>query len=100
MNDLEIAFTGTVVEWRGPAPFYFVPVPEEQAAGIAEVAMMATYGWGCVPVQGRVAGHAFTTSLIPRNGGYFVPLKVAIRKATGIDVDDVVKIELTIRVAT
>ncbi|PBC70117.1 uncharacterized protein DUF1905 [Streptomyces sp. TLI_235] len=40
---MDLVFTGRVIEWRGPSPFYFVPVPQEQSADIREVASQATH---------------------------------------------------------
>jgi hypothetical protein len=94
---MELVFAGRVVEWRGPAPYYFVPVPDEQSADIGEVAAMATYGWGVIPVEARIGGTAFTTSLFPKDGGYLLPLKVAVRKPQGITVGDDVTVEMTVR---
>ncbi|SDN10314.1 DUF1905 domain-containing protein [Streptomyces wuyuanensis] len=94
---MELVFAGRVVEWRGPAPYYFVPVPDEQSADIGEVAAMATYGWGVIPVGCRIGGTAFTTSLFPKDGGYLLPLKVAVRKPQGISVGDDVTVEMTVR---
>ncbi|MEU6706221.1 DUF1905 domain-containing protein [Streptomyces wuyuanensis] len=94
---MELVFVGRVVEWRGPAPYYFVPVPDEQSADIGEVAAMATYGWGVIPVEARIGGTAFTTSLFPKDGGYLLPLKVAVRKPQGISVGDDVTVEMTVR---
>jgi len=34
MGDLEFEFTATVIEWRGPAPFYYAVVPREESAAI------------------------------------------------------------------
>ncbi len=51
---MQLVFTGQVIEWRGPAPYYFVPVPDEESADIHEVAAVATYGWGVVPVEARI----------------------------------------------
>ena len=31
---MEFRFEGEIVEWRGPAPFYFVPLPDDVAAEI------------------------------------------------------------------
>lgn len=50
-----------------------------------------------VPVAASVRGTAFTTSLIPKGGGYLVPLKDAVRAAEGLGVDDVVTVRLRIR---
>jgi len=94
---MDLVFTGRVIEWRGPAPYYFVPVPDEEAAAIQEVAAMATYGWGVIPVRARIGEVAFTTSLFPKNGGYLLPLKDAVRKPHGLTKDDDVTVEMTVR---
>ena len=39
----------------------------------------------------------FTTSLFPKDGGYLLPLKDAVRKPSGINVGDEVTVEMTIR---
>jgi hypothetical protein len=94
---VDLAFTGTVIEWRGPAPYYFVPVPGDESADIRDVAAMATYGWGVIPVQARIGGTVFETSLFPKDGGYLLPLKDAVRKPRGITTGDRVTVEMTIR---
>jgi len=60
---VKLVFVGRVIEWRGPAPYYFVPVPDEESAEIHEVAAMAMYGWGVIPVEARTSEVAFETSL-------------------------------------
>lgn len=60
---MRLVFSGLVIEWRGPAPYYFVPVPEQESADIREVAAMATYGWGVIPVEARIGEVTFETSL-------------------------------------
>ncbi|MFF2128862.1 DUF1905 domain-containing protein [Streptomyces olivochromogenes] len=60
-------FSGRVIEWRGPSPYYFVRVPDEESADIREVAALATYGWGVIPVEARIGEIAFQTSLFPRS---------------------------------
>ncbi len=93
---MELAFDGPVLEWRGPSPYFFVEIPEPVCADIAEVAAMATYGWGVIPVEATIRGRTFTTSLFPKNGGYLLPLKVAVRKPLGLDEGDVVAVEMAI----
>ncbi|MEU6444125.1 DUF1905 domain-containing protein [Streptomyces sp. NPDC047046] len=46
----------------------------------------------------RLAGTAFTTSLVPRAGGYLLPLKKAVRTPHAIGPGDEVTVELTVRV--
>jgi hypothetical protein len=94
---VELVFTGRVIEWRGPSPYYFVPVPDEESADIREVAAMTTYGWGMIPVEARIGEVAFETSLFPKDGGYLLPLKHAVRKPQGLSAGDEVTVEMTVR---
>ena len=95
---MELEFTGPVFEWRGPAPYHFVAVPEDDAAIIQETAAALTYGWGMIPGTLRIGGTTWTTSLWPKDGSYVVPLKDKIRRAEGIELDDVVTVTLTLDV--
>ena len=94
---MRFSFDATVIEWRGPAPFYFAPTDERVSAEIASMAGQLTYGWGCIPVNVTIGGTTFYTALIPREGSYFVPLKVAVRKAEGIELGERVAVELNLR---
>jgi hypothetical protein len=94
---VDLRFTGQVIEWRGPSPYYFVPVPDPESADIREVAAIATYGWGVVPVEARIGEVAFATSLFPKDGGYLLPLKDAVRKPHDLSAGDDVTIEITVR---
>ena len=94
---MNFVFAGRVVEWRGPSPYYFVPLPEQDCADIREVAAMASYGWGVIPVQARIGEIAFETSLFPKDGGYLLPLKDAVRRPRGLSAGDRVTVEMAIR---
>ncbi len=91
---MELEFSGGVFEWRGPAPFYFVMVPEEEGAEIQATAALVTYGWGMIPVNARIGSTKFSTSLFAKDGSYVVPLKVSVRSAESINVGDVVTVRL------
>jgi hypothetical protein len=95
---MELEFVGRVIEWRGPSPYYFVPVPDDESAEIREVAAMATYGWGVIPVEAQIGETVFETSLFPKDGGYLLPLKDAVRKPEEISAGDEVAVELTVRI--
>jgi hypothetical protein len=99
-DGMDLAFVGKVIEWRGPAPYYFVPVPEEESADIREVAAMATYGWGVIPVEAHVAEIVFETSLFPKDGGYLLPLKDAVRRPAGLSAGDEVSVRMTIHLTS
>ena len=92
---MDFEFEGPVVEWRGPAPFYFVRIPEEESADIKFAAKGLEY-WGQVPVVVHVDGIEFETALFPKEGRYLIPLKDAVRKAAGIEVDQVLAVGLNV----
>lgn len=93
---MRLRFTGTIWYWRGPAPFHFVSVPAAEAAMIAEVAPVVTYGWGMIPASVTIGRTTVTTSLWPKDGGYVVPVKKALQDAERLDVDDEVEVTLEI----
>ena len=90
--------SGEIIHWRGPAPFHFVTVPDEQSAAIEAVSSMVTYGWGAIPVAARVGETEFTTSLFPRGERYLVPINVAVRRAERLDLGDEVTVRLRLDV--
>ena len=94
MRPMDLEFSGEIIHWRGPAPFHFVTVPEEQSAAIEAVSPIVTYGWGAIPVQARVGRTEFTTSLFPKGELYLVPLKVAVRRAEQLALGDTVTVRL------
>ena len=94
---MEFNFAGRVIEWRGPSPYYYLPVPEEESADIREVAAMATYGWGVIPVVARIGDLEFETSLFPKDGGYLLPLKDAVRKPQQITDGDEITVAMSLR---
>ncbi|OAH13043.1 DUF1905 domain-containing protein [Streptomyces jeddahensis] len=95
----ELVFAGQVIEWRGLSPYYFVPVPDEESADLREVAAMATYGWGMIPVLARIGEVAFETSLFPKDGGYLLPVKDAVRRPQGLSAGDDVTVAMTVRLS-
>jgi hypothetical protein len=95
---MKLNFAGDMFEWRGPSPFYFVRVPDVEAARIVEVASMVTYGWGVIPVTVTIGSSTVTTSLFPKDGGYLVPIKNSVRLPEKLSVGDLVNVTLSIAV--
>ena len=93
---LELEFSGEVVYWRGPSPFHFVAIPEEECRDIEGVSSLVTYGWGVIPVRAQLGAMIWTTSLFPRKGRYFLPVRDAVRKAEEIEVGETVRVRLVI----
>ena len=93
---MDLEFSGEIWFWRGPSPFHFVTVPEEESQDIEAISGEVTYGWGCIPVTARVGKTKFTTSLFPKDGGYIVPIKAAVRKSEKLELGDTVDVRLTL----
>ena len=95
---MELEFSGPIWIWRGPAPYHFVTVPDEESRALAFVAPIVSYGWGMVPVTVHLGRTTWTTSLWPKDGGYVVPLKDAVRSAEDLAAGDVATLRLVIDV--
>ncbi|WP_296605680.1 DUF1905 domain-containing protein [Nocardioides sp.] len=95
---MELEFAGVIWEWRGPAPYHFVSVPEDECDQLAETAAAVTYGWGMIPVAVQVGATRWTTSLWPKDGGYVVPLKDKVRRAEELELGQEIRVRLTVDV--
>ena len=93
---MEVSFRGLVWEWRGPAPYHFVSIPPEHVDVIDDLAPAVTYGWGMVPVEVRLGGTSWRTSLYPKDGGYVLPLRDSVRGREDVELGDLVSVKLTI----
>jgi hypothetical protein len=47
-------------------------------------------------VEAWIGSRRFTTSLFPKDGAYLLPLKVAIREATGVKLGDRVPVRMAL----
>ena len=95
---MDLEFSGELWFWRGPAPWHFVTVPDEQCGALEAASALVTYGWGMIPVAARINRTGWTTSLWPKDGRYIVPVKAWVRKAEGLELDDVVTVRLDLDV--
>ena len=94
---MEIEFSGKIIFWRGPAPWFFVTVPAKHSRAIKAISNIVTYGWGVIPVHVRIGKTGYTTSLFPKDGRYLVPIKASVRKAEDLDKGDKITVRLEIR---
>jgi hypothetical protein len=90
---VELEFDGPIFHWRGPAPHHFVAVPEAESELLQEFSHLS-YGWGCLPVRGRIGATEFDTSLMPKDGLFLLPVKVAVRRAENLELGDRVTVRL------
>jgi hypothetical protein len=94
---MQIEFNGTIWFWKGPAPWYFVTVPEQPFHELKAISGFVTYGWGMIPVQVRIGQTVWKTSLFPKNGSYIVPINASVRKAEKLAEGDEVTVRLDVR---
>ncbi len=91
---MQVSFTGQIIEWRGPAPFYWVPLPEAESQEIKQIASLLSYGWGVIPVTVQLKSKSWTTSLMPQNGQYLVPIRNDVRLPLKLQLGESVEINL------
>ena len=91
---MKLKFSGSVIEWRGPAPFYFVPVPQAESDQIKALSKLISYGWGVMPITVTLGATTWTTSLFPKDGRYLLPIKNDIRFGENLATGDLVEVTL------
>lgn len=89
-------FSGEIWYWKGPAPWYFITVPEQECADLQATSAFLSYGWGMIPVTVRIGETEWKTSLFPKDGSYVVPLKARVRTAEGLQEGDTVTVGLAV----
>ena len=93
---MELEFSGEMWFWRGPSPWHFVTVPDEQCGPLEATSASVSYGWGMIPVTATIGRTRWTTSLFPKDGRYVVPVKTWVRTAEGLEVGDLVTVRLAV----
>jgi Domain of unknown function (DUF1905) len=89
-------FSAELFEWRGPAPFYWLCVPEDSCEYVRAEAIEATYGWGAIPVRARLGNTEWETSLLPKDGGYVLPVKKVVRLRECVGDGDTVTVAMSV----
>ncbi|AWS44150.1 DUF1905 domain-containing protein [Streptosporangium sp. 'caverna'] len=95
---MNLEFSGEMWFWKGPAPWHFITVPDEECGELETASRLVTYGWGMIPVTAQIAGTTWKTSLFPKDGRYVVPVKAWVRKDEGLELGDMVKVRLAVDV--
>jgi hypothetical protein len=93
---MQIEFDAKIWYWRGPAPWFFVTVPDKQCDDLRAISGFVTYGWGMIPARVRIGKTEWTTSLFPKNRSYIVPIKASVRNAEDLEEGDNVTLQLEV----
>ena len=91
---MEFGFSGPIWWWRGPSPWHFVTIPLAESAEIKARAAEFTFGWGMIPGTVTIGSTTWYTAFFERDGAYVIPIKQAIRRAEGVELDDVVTVRV------
>ncbi|QGN59034.1 DUF1905 domain-containing protein [Nostocoides sp. HKS02] len=95
---MDLEFTGEIWFWKGPSPWHFITVPDDECGALEAVASRVSYGWGMIPVTAQIGQTRWKTSLFPKDGAYVVPVRVAAQRAERLELGDVVSVRLTVEV--
>lgn len=89
VNPPELHFSGALAHPAMPASWTVVAVPESKTA----------FGTGrTVKVDGTIDGHTFAATLMPDGqGGHFLSLNAAMRKAVSKQIGDIVDVHIAKR---
>jgi len=93
---VELEFSGELWFWKGPAPWHFVTVPDEESAALDMASESVSYGWGMVPVTAQVGSTTWKTSLWPKDERYILPLKTSVRRAEKLELGDEIEVHLSV----
>lgn len=95
---LSFAFTARLWLYPGEAGWHFLTVPDVVSAEIREETLKFPRGFGSVKITATISGHRWATSLFPdsHSGSYLLPVKKAVRIASGIEAGDQVPVQLEV----
>lgn len=93
---MDFKFSAEMIEWRGPAPFYYLPIPNDICEEIKAAAKLLSYGWGVIPVTAAIGKTTFTTSLFPKDGIYLLPIKNAVRLPENLELGMKARVKLSL----
>ena len=93
---VNVEFSAEIWFWKGPSPWHWVTVPDEECGALEATVALVSYGWGMIPVRAQIGDTEWTTSLTPKDGQYILPLKTSVRRAEGIELGDTISVRLTI----
>ncbi len=91
---MAITITAPLQLWTGEnGSWHMFVIPEEQSDEIRAHCLAAMRGFKSSRVEASIGDVAWRTSVFPmRSGGYFLPVKAAVRRKAGIAAGDEVTV--------
>ena len=94
---IEADVSGPVWRWPGDQAWHFLTLPADLSDDIR--ASVPPRGFGSVRVTASIGSTVWETSVFPdtKAGAFILPMKATVRRAHGIQEDDVVTVHLRVR---
>ena len=98
MHSEYFEFTAKLWLYSGEGAWYFVTLPQNIAEIVQETRSATRSGFGSVKVKARIGNTDWQTSIFPdkKTDSYLLPIKKEIRIRNSLDVNDDVKVKLSI----
>ena len=94
---MQLELSGEIWYWRGPAPWYFITVPDDVCRQLQSLSGLVSYGWGMIPVTVTLGSSTWKTSLFPKDGRYVLPVKAQVRRSERLDEGQTRTVQLTVQ---
>lgn len=93
-------FTAPIWVYKGKGAWFFVTLPEEDAAQIKFFSNHKRRGWGAVRVEATIGDTRWSTSIFPyaQVKSYILPIKADVRKKESITAGDTISVQLKVLV--
>lgn len=77
---MKVTFKSNLWIWDGPAPWYFITVPDKESKEIRTRFRSVHRGWGSIPVEVNIGSSIWKTSIFwEKKGTYLLPIKKEVR---------------------
>ena len=99
MIDLDFTFKAPLWKWKG-GNWHFITVPKDISDDIKAFTKHLRNGFGSLKVTVTVGQSKWATSIFPSKSedAFLLPVKAAIRKAEGLQVDADIEVKLVVLV--
>ena len=88
VEKLIFSFRAKVSLYEGKSAWHFIILNKKVSKEIRIAGQELASAWGSIKIVATVGDISWKTSLFPSSGEYYLPLKKAIRKSTGLKEGD------------
>ena len=84
VEKIVFSFRAKVSLYQGKSAWHFVILNKDLSKKIRIAGQDLSSAWGSIKIVATIGDISWKTSLFPSSGEYYLPLKKAIRKSTGL----------------